>query len=284
MDARFSKIYGKILEKKGNMNLVDLNEEIIIKAESDKNKKYIRNQKYTIKDYICGIIQVLNNNISWRKYNGKIDGRILNNKHNYHCKIGVYEELYKKNLDEYLKKGKEEKLKILSIGSTFIENKNGIDGTRRNINYKNKRGRKITAVVDTKGVPIIMDVSEGNVHDCKLFDKAFDRLKKSKKINRTTKSKKKRYFLADKGYDSEKIRSNVKEIKYDPIIPKRKRKGVKSSLKKGEIKIYRKRTIVENSFSWLKRYAKIDRIYEKKKKSWEGLLLMATSIIIFNKR
>ena len=44
------------------------------------------------KDYICGIIEVVSNNTSWRKYNGLINDRVLNNKHNYYCKIGVYEE------------------------------------------------------------------------------------------------------------------------------------------------------------------------------------------------
>ena len=29
------------------------------------------------------------------KYNGLIGGRILNNKHNYYLKLGVYEKLYK---------------------------------------------------------------------------------------------------------------------------------------------------------------------------------------------
>ena len=191
----------------------------------------------------------------------------------------MYEKLYEKNLEEYLKVDREEKIKILSIDSTFIENKNGIDETGRNIYYKNKRGRKITAIVDTQGVPLILDVSEGNRHDCKLFDETFDKLKKSKEIKINPKKK---YFLADKGYDSEKIRDDLKKMKYIPIIPKRK--GVNSSLKKKEIKIYRKRIIVENTFSWIKRYAKVDRIDEKSKRSYEGLLMMATSIIIFNKR
>lgn len=120
-----------------------------------------------------------------------------------------------------------------------------------------KQGRKITAIVYTKGVPIILDVSEGN-HDCKLFDKALDKLEKSKKI---TKTKKKKYFFpADKGYNSEKIRDDIRKLKYEPIIPKRKKKGVRSSIKKGGIKIYKKRIIVENTFSWLKRYAKVENI------------------------
>jgi transposase len=70
---------------------------------------------------------------------------------------------------------------------------------------------------------------------------------------------------------------------YTPIIPRRKNKINKSSLNKNEINIYRKRIVVENFFAWLKRYPKIDRIYEKTNLSYKGLLLMASSIIIFNR-
>lgn len=73
-------------------------------------------------------------------------------------------------MGEYLKETNKEKIKVLSIDSTFIENKNGIDNAERNIYYKIKRG-KITAIVDTKGVPLMVNISEGNRHDCKLFEK-----------------------------------------------------------------------------------------------------------------
>jgi len=74
MNERFSKIYNKILKEKNGVNLIESIKKIIIKLEQNKNQKYIRNQRHTTKEYICRIIEVLNNNISWRKYNGKIDG------------------------------------------------------------------------------------------------------------------------------------------------------------------------------------------------------------------
>jgi len=38
-------------------------------------EKYKLNNKRTVKEYIYGIIEVINDNISWRKNNGKINGR-----------------------------------------------------------------------------------------------------------------------------------------------------------------------------------------------------------------
>src|SRR5205814_80644 len=125
---------------------------------------------------------------SWRKYNRKIDGRVLNNKHNNYVKIGIYKELFETINKQYKKNNKnrkKESIKVLSIDSTFVQNKNGIEKIGRNIYYKNKQGRKIR------------------------------------------------------------------------------------SLKKKEMKKYRKRIIVENYFSWIKMYPKIDKIYEKTEKSYK---------------
>jgi len=86
---KFMKLYYKLFNNHNCDSLIQIIENIIEKLESGKNKNYKKNVKYTTKEYICAIIEVLSNNISWRKYNGKIDGRVLNNKHNYYVKIGI---------------------------------------------------------------------------------------------------------------------------------------------------------------------------------------------------
>jgi hypothetical protein len=45
-------------------------------------------------------------------------------------------------------------------------------------------------------------------------------------------------------------------------------------------KIYKKRTIVENYHSWIKKFVKIKSLNEKKISSYRGLLLLGISIII----
>ena len=272
---KFIKIYKKLFRNNNGDSLIDIMEEIIIDLEKDKNKSFARNIKYTTKDYLCGIIQVLSNNISWRKYIGKIDGRVLNNKHNYYVKIGLYEKLYKINLRKYLRKNRKES-NILSIDSTFIQNKNGVEKIGRNVFYKNKKGMKVTTIVDNKGIPIKINFNRGNRHDARIAPKILNQLK----INVTPINK---YVLADKGYDSEKIRELIRGKNYKPIIGRRRSKVKRKSLTKSEINIYKKRIIVENSYAWLRMFAKIDRYYEKTLKSYRGLLLLAISIIIFKR-
>ena len=128
----------------------------------------------------------------------------MNNKHNYYSKIGVYDELYKTNLKEYLLKNSKH-TKYLSIDSTFIENKYASEGIGRNIYYKNKQGIKVTSIVDVKGVPLAVNVSAGNIHDCKLFGRAINELKEYENMIC------KKYFMADKGYDSKTIRDTLRK-------------------------------------------------------------------------
>jgi len=272
---KFFIIYKKLLKNNEGNSLIDIIENILNEIEKDKNKKYIRNIKFTNKEYICEIISVLSNNISWRKHIGKIDGRVLNNKHNYFVKIGLYEKLYEYNLEKYLKNNKKES-KILSMDSTFIQNKNGIEKIGRNVFYKNKKGIKITTIVDNKGIPLKMRIDEGNRHDAILAPKIINNMVPNKKNI-------KKYILADKGYDSQKIRNLINKKKYIPLISKRKNNYKAKILSNKEKKIYHNRIIVENSYSWIKSFAKVEKFYEKKIKSYKGLLLLAVSILIFKR-
>ena len=87
-----------------------------------KNDFYKRNVKYSIKDYVIGIIDVVKNNISWNSYNGIINGNTLRKKHYEFVKLGIYEHAYANSLKKYLKSTKiTEELKYQSIDSTFIE-------------------------------------------------------------------------------------------------------------------------------------------------------------------
>ena len=271
---KFWKIYRSLIKDRKH-NFLLLMKSVIKKLERPRNENYIRNKKYSLDQYIMGIIEILSNNISWRKYNGQIDGRVLNNKHNEFVKLGVYKDLYRINLKKYLRKSRKKFLKYLSIDSSFIENKGGINGLGRNIYYKNKKGRKITAIVDSKGIPLSVCLSPGNKHDCTIFKENKNMISKAYNQNL--------YYMADKGYDSEEIRNILRAKGYIPIIPKRKTKKNKRSLKTNQIKIYRKRIIVENTFSWLKRNAKIDKIYEKTEESYMALLLLSISILIYKR-
>jgi hypothetical protein len=92
------------------------------------------------------------------------------------------------------------------------------------------------------------------------------------------------YLLADSGYDNIKNKIFLKKLGYIPIINYNKRKTkdkkliFKNKLKGKELKIYKKRSIIESSFSWLKNYPVINQNYQKLLSSYKGLFIIS----IFN--
>src|ERR1700753_103303 len=87
-----------------------------------KNDYYKRNIKYKLEDYVIGIIDVLKNNTSWNSYNRFMNGNTLRKKHYEWIKVGVYDHVYKKSLNKYIKTTRITKeLKYQSIDSTFVE-------------------------------------------------------------------------------------------------------------------------------------------------------------------
>jgi len=89
---------------------------------------------------------------------------------------------------------------------------------------------------------------------------------------------------ADTGYDSNLNDIFLKEKNYTPIIPKNKRntkdKTKIRTLNEKEKKIYKQRIKVENYYSWIKKFNKINFIQDKKKDNFMGLLTLVNIIII----
>ena len=97
----------------------------------------------------------------------------------------------------------------------------------------------------------------------------------------------KQYFLADKGYDSKKIKHVLVNNGYIPLIAQNRR-NIKDTSKlikfntKDELK-YKKRIIVENYYAWIKMYPKLSQLYEKNISSYTSLVYLANTIMITNR-
>ena len=177
------------------------------------------------------------------------------------------------------------------MDTLFIKNK-GIFFTRCNNNnknigrnkyYKNKRGIKVSTIVDSNGVPLNLECFMGNSNDAKFVDRLYNNsFVDYFLINK--KYKKKSYFLGDKAYDTKNIR-NLTKNNHITIIDynKRNSKKVTKKLNTFEKKIYKKRIKVENFYSWLTRFPKMNIIVERSLESFTGLVLLCTSLILENK-
>ena len=83
--------------------------------------------------------------------------------------------------------------------------------------------------------------------------------------------------IADKGYDSEDVREQIRNKSSNPVIPRKKNsKTGNSDIDWG---LYKYRHLVENVFARLKHFRAIATRYDKLKRNYASMLAMACSYI-----
>ena len=182
-----------------------------------KNPNRILNES----DYFEAYLNFLDNSIYYSRFsftiNGiTIKGKYLNEKVTKWANRNIFNMIYKKISETYIDRSYKTK-KIVSIDSQFIRNrlmptKSKIIG--RNKYYKNKRGTKLTVIVDEKGLPLTLSLDNGCKYDSKICLKECNKLIKSgenKKCN-------KMYLLADSGYDSHSNKQFLIDNRIEPVI------------------------------------------------------------------
>ena len=120
---------------------------------------------------------------------------------------------------------------------------------------------KIHALSDTLGRPIVLKVTAGNVSDIKMADALLAEVEGC------------RYVLADKGYDSDPLRSLIRDRGAKPVIPGRKSRKRKVHLDK---KRYKFRWMVEAVFCRLKDFRRVATRYDKLARNYLSTLTIAT--------
>ena len=198
---------------------------------------------------------------------------IYNNVYKHYIKlnkINLFKDTYIELLKKYLIKTKNKTLKSLYTDTTFIVNKKGIDNKARNKYMKNKNCNKVSIITDNNFIPIDIQIFKGNLNDSNILQQQF--------INIDTNINYSKYFIADKGYCSSKIRKLLISKNILPIIPYNKRntkdKNKINTLTKNEKIRYKKRIKIEHIFSNLKSNHKLENRYEKYINNYEGLLYL----------
>ena len=75
-------------------------------------------------------------------------------------------------------------------------------------------------------------------------------------------------------YDIPIIIQNKRNIKNMKLLRKRNKR---------QNEIYKKRSIIENYHSWLKKFPKIKLLYERNIYSYRGLVLLGISVLIYRR-
>ena len=115
------------------------------------------------------------------------------------------------------------------------------------------------------GNPIDFEITGGEVHDSKV----------AKEIIKSMEGK--GSLIANKGYDSDKIRAQVRKKGMVPVIP---RKSNSKKLNFGyDKRLYRKRHLVENLFARLKHFRSIGTRFEKLARNFKAIVMFACTFI-----
>jgi transposase len=114
--------------------------------------------------------------------------------------------------------------------------------------------------VDGLGNPLHVHLSPGNIHD---ITEAPTLVEKAQGRN----------FIADKGYDSDKLVEAIRAKNMTPVIPSKSNRRVKRSV---DFHTYKERHLVENFFCKIKRYRRVATRYEKSAANFLGFVLFAS--------
>lgn len=249
--AKAKKLYA-LLSKQPNF--IDLAEIIIDNVCPIKDCPA---KKYTNRDYLMAILKVFEKYTYWCSYEGDIKWKTLNAKFNQWNRLNIFGILHKEMLTKYLKTSPCKKLKYQMIDSTSIPNKQGVELANFNgTKFKGKQSIKVSSISTGSGIPLGIEIIDGKRNDVTTIKETLDsipiELNNEDYINV---NRFKRYMLGDAGYCSKANRALLKKEGYVPYIWYNKRaeqdekKINKHKFNKKQMKIYRKRAIIESMFS-----------------------------------
>jgi transposase len=238
-----------------------------------------KSQKYKLDDILSEIIYVSRTGISWRMIKSDIHWNTIYKIFVKLKSYNIFKLTYIDLLKKYTKKNKN-KLKYVYTDTSIISNKYGIDKVKRNKYCKNKKVSKLSIVTLSNGIPFNVKLYNGNRNDAFIFmDHVEDNL-----INIDKKNIK--IFMADKGYDSIKIKNYLTKNNINYLIPQNKRNTKNNSkiinmTPKDKIK-YKKRIKVENMFQKIKSFRRLNIRYDKYSENYMSFLWLGLSHIIMN--
>ena len=124
---------------------------------------------------------------------------------------------------------------------------------------------KIHLAVDAQGLPVEFAITGGEINDCTAAPALIAKLPGAGAI------------IADKGYDSERLREQIESQGSQVVIPG-KRNSIKGNadLDRG---LYRYRHLVENAFARLKHYRGIASRFDTLKRNYESVVAMACVLL-----
>lgn len=137
---------------------------------------------------------------------------------------------------------------------------------------------KFHMLCDANGVPLRFQLSRGQASDISYTQPLIDEVYIPSLCGRPR--KRRRWLLADKGYDAETLRRYCDRYRMQPVIPLR---SMKRKPKPGlpllfDRPKYRQRNIIERMFGWLKENRRIVKRFDKLANSYAAVVSLACAM------
>jgi transposase len=129
---------------------------------------------------------------------------------------------------------------------------------------KGGRNTKLHAVCDEKGRPVVLLLTPGSVHDCKVAQCCIEAMPPSVEL------------VADKGYDSQALREWLDERGTQAVIPSRRNRKIQYAYDKA---IDKQRNVIERMFCRLKDWRRIATRFDRNIKNFMGPISLAAAVI-----
>lgn len=227
---------------------------IILKTCVMNKSKSGRKNKLPVDDYLSVIGYVLKTGIQWYNLRESLHYTTYHKKFIKWNKHNIFQNAFyllvklmklKNILDN-------DELKNLFVDCSMIKNVKGVDLIGSNHYDRYRNGSKVSVIVTRNGYPLGIKISGSNRHDSNMV---IDNLNDIKiKIIGSR-------LIGDKGYISKKLKKQLKD-KRQIILVHPYRKNQKLKLTSSNIKLLKKRHIVENTFSWLQNFKKLKMRYD----------------------
>ena len=240
-------------------------------------------RKYSNKTLIKCIINILKDGISFRSI-GKYKKIKWQTIYKFYYKLiqnNVIKIIFDNIVDNYKKKIL--KNNIFITDTTLIPNKLGINHIGYNPQYPKHKTSKISIISDINGIPLNICCYDGSTNDSKILYNQLDDFKNSNSdlLNNNN------ILLGDAGYDSNKIREKLNNIKFGKLLAARNKRNIKNKYKleliklsPEEKKLLKKRIKIEHINAQLKQYKRISIRYDKYISNYINFVYLACINII----
>ena len=130
-------------------------------------------------------------------------------------------------------------------------------------------------LADGTGTPLGIHVAKASPSEVTLLEATLD---KGRIGGQRAKRRKPRRLIADRGYDSNKVRALLVKRVIEPIIPARRNNRVATHQDGRKLRRYQRRWIIERTNSWLQTFRRLVVRYERSATIFTALVHLACAL------